>query len=87
MPIIGSRQLLPLFYERRITMIESYSINIAVGADANIPFNSTSLQKGCTVEKTGADTFQFNKCGICKNMLGQSDSDLESNGVICVSAK
>lgn len=30
---------------------------------------------------------EFNKCGICKNMLGQSDSDLESNGVICVSAK
>lgn len=45
-------------------MIESYSINIAVGADATIPFNSTSIQKGCTVEKTGADTFQFNKCGV-----------------------
>lgn len=45
-------------------MIESYSVNVAVGADANIPFNSTSIQKGCTVEKTGADTFQFNKCGV-----------------------
>lgn len=74
MPIIGSRQLLPLFYERRITMIESYSINIAVGADANIPFNSTSLQKGCTVEKTGADTFQFNKCGIYMVSVDASSS-------------
>lgn len=45
-------------------MIESYSTNIAVNANANIPFNSTSLQKGCTVTKTAPDTFALNKCGV-----------------------
>lgn len=45
-------------------MIESYSVNVSVGANANIPFNSTSLVKGCTVEKTAPDTFSFNKCGV-----------------------
>jgi len=45
-------------------MIEAYSTNIAVGADTNIPFNSVSVQKGCTVTKTSTDTFNLNKCGI-----------------------
>lgn len=45
-------------------MIESYSTNITVEANANIPFNSTSLQKGCTVTKTAPDTFALNKCGV-----------------------
>ena len=45
-------------------MIEAYSTNIAVGADTNIPFNSVSVQKGCTVTKSSTDTFNLNKCGI-----------------------
>ena len=45
-------------------MIEAYSTNVAVGANANIPFNSVSLVKGCTVEKIAPDTFAFNKCGV-----------------------
>lgn len=45
-------------------MLEAYSINIDVGADANIPFNSTSLIKGCTVTKPSADTINLNKCGV-----------------------
>lgn len=45
-------------------MIESYSVNIPVGANANVPFNSTSIQKGCTVTKSASDTFNLNKCGI-----------------------
>ena len=45
-------------------MLEAYSTNVAVGADANIPFNSTSLIKGCTVSKPSADTINLNKCGI-----------------------
>lgn len=45
-------------------MLEAYSVNVAVAADANIPFNSTSLQKGCTAVKTAADTFVLNKCGV-----------------------
>lgn len=45
-------------------MLEAYSTNLAVTANSNIPFNSTSLQKGCTVTKPSADTFNLNKCGV-----------------------
>lgn len=45
-------------------MLEAYSLNVAVGANANIPFNSTSLIKGCTVTKPSADTINLNKCGV-----------------------
>ena len=45
-------------------MIEAYSTNIAVSADANIPFNSTTVLKGCTVTHPSADTFALNKCGV-----------------------
>ena len=45
-------------------MLEAYSTNITVTADSNIPFNSTSLIKGCTATKTGADTINLNKCGV-----------------------
>ena len=45
-------------------MLEAYSTNITVGANANIPFNSTSLIKGCTVTKPSADTINLNKCGV-----------------------
>ena len=45
-------------------MLEAYSTNIAVEADAAIPFNSTSLIKGCTATHPSADTFNLNKCGV-----------------------
>lgn len=45
-------------------MLEAYSLNIAVGANANIPFNSASLIKGCTATKPSADTINLNKCGV-----------------------
>jgi len=45
-------------------MLEAYSLNVAVSANSNVPFNSTSLQKGCTVTRTAPDTFVLNKCGV-----------------------
>ena len=45
-------------------MLEAYSINVTVGANVNIPFNSTSLIKGCTATKPSADTINLNKCGV-----------------------
>ena len=45
-------------------MLEAYSTNITVGANANIPFNSTTIEKGCTVTKPSADTINLNKCGV-----------------------
>lgn len=45
-------------------MLEAYSLNVTVGANSSIPFNSTSLIKGCTVTKPSADTINLNKCGV-----------------------
>ena len=45
-------------------MLEAYSLNIDVAADTAIPFNSTSLIKGCTTTKPSADTIDLNKCGV-----------------------
>lgn len=45
-------------------MLEAYSLNIDVTADSPIPFNSTSLIKGCTATKPSADTINLNKCGV-----------------------
>ena len=45
-------------------MLEAYSINIAVGADAPIPFNSISVEKGCTAVLQSPTTIQLNKCGV-----------------------
>ena len=45
-------------------MIEAYSTNITVAADTAVPFNSTTISKGCTATHPSADTFNLNKCGI-----------------------
>ena len=45
-------------------MLEAYSTNISIGANANVPFNSTSIQKGVTATKPSADTINLNKCGV-----------------------
>lgn len=45
-------------------MLEAYSTNIEVAADTAIPFNSVSLQKGCTATKPSTDTIHLNKCGV-----------------------
>ena len=45
-------------------MIEAYSTDITVASEAAIPFNSVTLQKGCTVSHPSPDTFNLNKCGV-----------------------
>lgn len=45
-------------------MIQTYSKNITVATNTDIPFNSTSLIKGCTTTKTGISTVTLNKAGI-----------------------
>ena len=45
-------------------MLEAYSLNVAVEADSYVPFNSTSIIKGCTATKPSADTINLNKCGV-----------------------
>lgn len=45
-------------------MLEAYSTNVTVAANSFVPFNSTSLVKGCTATKSSVDTFNLNKCGV-----------------------
>ena len=45
-------------------MIQTYSKNITVDSMTNIPFNSTSLLKGCTAFKTDISTITLNKSGV-----------------------
>lgn len=45
-------------------MLEAYSLNIEVAADAAIPFNNVSLEKGCTVKLQSPGTIALNKCGV-----------------------
>ena len=45
-------------------MLEAYSINAAVSADSAVPFNSVSIEKGCTARLTSPTTIELNKCGV-----------------------
>ena len=45
-------------------MLEIYSLNKAVGANAPVSFDNTSVKKGCTATLSGASTVQLNKCGV-----------------------
>lgn len=45
-------------------MLEAYSLNIEVGADADIPFNNVSIEKGCTSILTAPSSIELNKCGV-----------------------
>ena len=45
-------------------MLEAYSINAAVTAGGAVPFNSVSVEKGCTAKLTSPSTIELNKCGV-----------------------
>lgn len=45
-------------------MIEAYSRNIDVAANANIPLNNVKLIKGKYTELQGVGSLQFNHCGV-----------------------
>ena len=45
-------------------MLEAYSLNTAVAADSAVPFNSVSLEKGCTARLASPNTIELNKCGV-----------------------
>ena len=59
-------------------MIQAYSQNITVNAMQTIPFNSVSLQKGCTATQNGATTFDLNKCGVYEVSCGVSAAATET---------
>ena len=52
------------FKKGKKTMLESYSLNAITSADSPIPFNNTTIEKGCTVTISGPASIQLNKRGI-----------------------
>lgn len=53
-------------------MIEIYSKNVEVAANAAIPLNVTAVNKGTSIVNNGAATLQFNKCGLYKVSVSAS---------------
>lgn len=45
-------------------MLQAYSLNQAVGANASIPFNNVSIKKGCTAQLQGVSSIELNKAGV-----------------------
>lgn len=45
-------------------MLEVYSKNVTVAADASVPLNNSVLLKGTSALLQGATTIQLNKCGV-----------------------
>ena len=45
-------------------MLEVYSLDLDVAADAPVVFNNESICKGCTATLSGTSTINLNKCGV-----------------------
>lgn len=45
-------------------MLEAYSENVTVVSDASIPFNSVTIEKGCTAVLNAPASVQLNKSGV-----------------------
>lgn len=45
-------------------MLQIYSSNLDVPANAAYPLNTSSIQKGTTVVPSGAASIQLNRCGV-----------------------
>lgn len=45
-------------------MLEAYSLNVDVSATSAVPFNATSLIKGCTAKLSAPTSIELNKCGV-----------------------
>ena len=45
-------------------MLQAYSTNVTVAANTSIPFNSVTVEKGCTTNLSSPTTIQLNKCGV-----------------------
>lgn len=45
-------------------MLEVYGTNVTAVANTPLPFNNTSVKKGCTAELESPSTIQLNKCGV-----------------------
>jgi hypothetical protein len=72
-------------------MLEAYSRNIDVAADAAIPFNNIVIRKGCTAILSAPASIQLNKAGvymiavdasIVPEATGDVSIQLSKNGIL-----
>ena len=45
-------------------MIEAYSQNVTVNSNSNVPFEITSIDKGCYENLSGSSSINLNHCGV-----------------------
>lgn len=45
-------------------MLQAYSSNVSIAANAACPFNNVVLDKGCAEALSGNSTIQLNRCGV-----------------------
>lgn len=60
-------------------MLEAYTLNVDVAQDTAIPFNNTTIKKGCTVSHDSPSSFELNKCGV---YMVSVNASLETSGTI-----
>lgn len=62
-------------------MLEAYSTNQTILASGILPFNSTSVAKGCTATLNGVSTIELNKAGVYEVVLNVSGLPSEAGDV------
>lgn len=45
-------------------MLEAYSLNAVVAQDTAVPFNTVTVEKGCTAVLVSPSSIALNKCGV-----------------------
>ena len=68
-------------------MLEVYSLNVTVAANASVPLNNVTLKKGCTATTSGASSIALNKCGVYMVSVDASSAaaatiQLYKNGIV-----
>ncbi len=62
-------------------MLEAYSTNQTILTSGILPFNSTSVAKGCTATLNGVSTIELNKAGVYEVILNVSGLPSETGDV------
>nr|DAR00490.1 MAG TPA: hypothetical protein [Caudoviricetes sp.] len=62
-------------------MLEAYSTNQTILTSGILPFNSTSVAKGCTATLNGVSTIELNKAGVYEVVLNVSGLPSEAGNI------
>lgn len=62
-------------------MLEAYSTNQTILTGGILPFNSTSVAKGCTATLNGVSTIELNKAGVYEVVLNVSGLPSEAGNI------